>query len=70
MDNDDKHITELEIRLAYLEKNQEEQNQVIYEQSKALDTLRKEFTLLEQRLTEARSASDSAPVSDPPPPHY
>jgi len=60
-------ITDLEVRLAYLEKIQEEQNRIIFDQQKAMDGLRKEIDQLQGRLEQIGEQSETI---NQPPPHY
>ena len=63
--------TELEIRLAFLEKTQEEQNQVIFQQQKTIDGLNREVQVLKERVAGmADSAGGGDATVDEPPPHY
>ena len=60
-------ITDLEVRLAYLEKIQDEQNRIIFDQQKAMDGLRKEIDQLQGRLEQIGEQSETI---NQPPPHY
>ena len=62
--------TELEIRLAFLERHQEEQDRVIHSLRSEVAHLRQELQRLGARLAPSASAAASASPADERPPHY
>ena len=60
-------ITDLEVRLAYLEKIQEEQNRIIFDQQKAMDGLHK---VIDQLLGRLEQIGEQSETINQPPPHY
>ena len=63
-------ITELEIKLAFLERHQEEQDKIILALSGEVASLHRELARLRDRLaTPAQNAADAPPAHERPP-HY
>lgn len=64
----DDRITELEVKLSHQEKLVDELNQVIIEQWRDIDLLKKKFNLLNDMVRQMDIKS--APPADEPPPHF
>ncbi len=60
-------VRELEIKVTYQERLLEELNQVVIEQDKELDRLRRSVELLTDRV---KAAAQRGEVPNEPPPHY
>ena len=68
MDQD--KLTELEIKLAFQDKNVKELNAVIYEQQKRMDALEKTVKLMKDRMKALVEAESGQGIPDEKPPHY
>jgi len=63
----EERLREMEIKVTYQERLLEELNQVVIEQGKELDGLRRRVELLTDRV---KAATPPEEVPDEPPPHY
>ncbi len=66
----DSSTTELEIKLAFLERHQEEQDKIILALSSELASLQREFARLRERLAAPGQGPADAPPAQERPPHY
>ncbi len=64
------HIIELETRLAFQEHALNELSQVMHDQRREIDLLRRTVERFTSDLQSLRSAFATDPASEPPPPHY
>jgi SlyX protein len=61
-------IDQLEMRIAYQDQTLEELNQVITDQWKQVNNLKRQMARLEEQMSQAPVGG--APAQEPPPPHY
>ncbi len=62
--------TDLEIKLAYMEKALKDQNAVIYRQQKQIDVLEKTVKMIKDRVKAVSEFSSQEEIPDEKPPHY
>jgi SlyX protein len=67
---EDARLTDLEIRLTHQEATLQTLNDVIADQQRLIDQLRKEVEGLKRQMRDMSSADIAAPWEEPPPPHY
>lgn len=67
---DDARIVELELKLAYLERANQELSDVLYRQQQALDGLAGRLARLADRLESLETRPRELTNPDEPPPHY
>ncbi|MBA1157726.1 SlyX family protein [Microvirga mediterraneensis] len=63
-------IESLEVRAAYQDQVIEDLNQTVIAQWKLIDSLRRQFNELLDRVQEVEDNAVGSPASEPPPPHY
>ena len=66
----DARLIDLEIRLTHQEATLQALNDVIADQQRVIDQLRKEVETLKRQIREMSPASIAAPWEETPPPHY
>ncbi|EAT12140.1 SlyX family protein [Bermanella marisrubri] len=69
-DNSDEQITDLQMRIAFLENNVEEMNQVITQQQAQITLLERALKHINSRLDEVGSSQIKGADEETPPPHY
>jgi len=63
-------ITELEIKLTFLDDTVNQLNQVVYMQQKTIDELQQRMTQLDRQLKDLQEASATGELPHEKPPHY
>jgi SlyX protein len=63
-------IDALEVRVAYQDQVIEDLNQAVIEQWKRIESLKRQFSELLDRVQEVEDGTGSPSVPEPPPPHY
>ncbi|GGE49488.1 protein SlyX [Agaricicola taiwanensis] len=63
-------LDRLETRVAYQDQAIEDLNQIITDQWKQLELLRRQFARLDEQVRDATAATGTSPGQEPPPPHY
>ena len=66
----DARLIDLEIRLTHQEATLQALNDVIADQQRVIDQLRKEVETLKRQMRDMSPESIAAPWEEPPPPHY
>jgi SlyX protein len=66
----DERLEQLEIKLGYLERANQDFGDVVYRQQQALDRLEARVARLIERIQALEETSRSDAPADPPPPHY
>ena len=66
----DARLIDLEIRLTHQEATLQALNDVIADQQRVIDQLRKEVEILKRQIRDMSPANIAAPWEETPPPHY
>jgi len=69
-ENLDEQITDLQMRIAFLENNVEEMNQVITQQQAQITLLERALKHINSRLDEVGNSAIKGADEETPPPHY
>ena len=67
MMSQEERMVEIESKIAHQEHAHEQLNEVVYDQQKQIEALRKQLVQLKQRLEDR---DNQEPIEDAPPPHY
>jgi SlyX protein len=67
---EDPRLVDIEIRLTHQEATLQALNDVIADQQRLIDQLRKQVETLQRQMRDMSSAGIASPWEEPPPPHY